>query len=137
EGSINIQSGANQGDTMGIPTSNLADPAGSMGAVLDSSFGIGSAADASAAIGSLQGAMDQLASTRADIGASANRLDMTAASLQSQAEAQAVAQGRIMDADYARETARMASMQILQQSGTAMMAQGGQMSAAFVQGMLG
>jgi flagellin len=133
-GSLEIQAGANNGDQLSLPTTDLL---GDLGTVLDSNFSIATAAGASNALGSLDTAMDQVASTQAEIGASANRLDAVISGLQSQAAAQATAAGRVMDADYARETANMASGQILQQSSTAMLGQASNINAQMVSGLLG
>ncbi|MEO5342593.1 MAG: flagellin FliC [Gammaproteobacteria bacterium SHHR-1] len=132
--SVEIQVGANNGDTLSVPTGNLQSD---LSNVLDSSFSIGTAADASAALGSLDTAMDQVASTQAEIGASANRMDSVISNLQSMSEAQARAEGRIMDADFARETSSMTSGQILQQSSAAMMGQASNINAQLVSGLLG
>lgn len=133
-GSLEIQAGANNGDQLSLPTTDLL---GDLGTVLDSNFSIATAEGASNALGSLDTAMDQVASTQAEIGASANRLDAVISGLQSQAAAQATAAGRVMDADYARETANMASGQILQQSSTAMLGQASNINAQMVSGLLG
>ena len=59
-------------------------------------------------------------------GAAMSRFEMAIQNLQIAGENQSAARGRIMDADYAAETANMSRAQILQQAGTAMVAQANQ-----------
>ena len=66
-------------------------------------------------------------SERATMGASQNRFDAVISNLQSSVENQSAARSRIMDADFASETANMSRAQILQQAGTAMVAQANQL----------
>jgi len=63
---------------------------------------------------------------RATLGAVQNRFTTTIANLQSSVENQSAAKSRIMDADFAAETANLSRSQILQQAGTAMLAQANQ-----------
>jgi flagellin len=60
---------------------------------------------------------------RATLGATANRLEHSAANLYTRVENQMAAKSRIEDADYAMESANLARAQVLQQAGTAMLAQ--------------
>ncbi len=64
---------------------------------------------------------------RATWGASQNRFESVISNLRVASENSAAARGRIMDADYAQETANLSRTQILQQAGTAMVAQANQM----------
>ena len=66
-------------------------------------------------------------SIRASWGASQNRFESVISNLRVAAENSAAARGRIMDADYAQETANLSRTQILQQAGTAMVAQANQL----------
>ena len=66
-------------------------------------------------------------SIRATWGASQNRFESVISNLRVASENSAAARGRIMDADYAQETANLPRTQILQQAGTAMVAQANQM----------
>jgi len=63
---------------------------------------------------------------RATLGAVQNRFTTTISNLQSSVENQSAAKSRIMDADFAAETAHLSRSQILQQAGTAMLAQANQ-----------
>ena len=68
-------------------------------------------------------AIDSVNSERAVYGASMSRLDNVIVNLRTGYEAQMASYSRIMDADFARETANMSRWQILQQAGVAMVAQ--------------
>ena len=65
----------------------------------------------------------QVAGDRAGYGALQNRLEYTVSNLLNVAEYTTAARSRIEDADFAAESARLAKAQVLQQSGTAMLAQ--------------
>ncbi len=78
---------------------------------------------ANAAIAVLDGALSQVTSIRADLGAVQNRFGSTIANLQTTSENLTAARSRILDADFAQETANMTRAQILQQAGTAILAQ--------------
>ncbi len=78
---------------------------------------------ANAAIAVLDGALSQVTSIRADLGAVQNRFSSTVANLQATTENLSAARSRILDADFAAETAALTRAQILQQAGTAILAQ--------------
>ncbi len=80
-------------------------------------------ANALKAITNLDSAIKSIAKARADFGAAMNRTEAVISSLQIAVENQSAARGRIVDADFAMETARLTRAQILQQAGTAMLAQ--------------
>ena len=67
--------------------------------------------------------MTQVNSARAALGAFQNRFASTVSTLQATSENLSAARSRIRDADFAQETANMTRAQILQQAGTAMLAQ--------------
>jgi flagellin len=81
---------------------------------------------ATAAITALDAAIDAVNSQRATFGAVQNRFENAISTLQIGAENQTAARSRIMDADYAAETAAMSRANILQQAGNAMVAQANQ-----------
>lgn len=91
--------------------------------------GIGGAndADATAAITALDAAITTVTTTRSIYGAVQNRFDSVIANLQTSAENLTASRSRIMDADFAVETANLSRSQILQQAGTAMVAQANQL----------
>lgn len=75
------------------------------------------------AMNALSTAIDEVSSARAKFGASQNRFEAVIANLQIASENQSASRSRIMDADFASETANLTRGQILQQAGTAMLAQ--------------
>jgi len=92
--------------------------------VIDSSAGftaIGSVID------DIDAALDTVNNQRATFGATQSRFEAVISSLQQGVENQSAARGRIMDADFATETANLSRAQILQQAGTAMVAQANQL----------
>lgn len=88
-----------------------------------SDIDIGTQSGASSAISVLDAALQSVNNTRADLGAIQNRFSSVVASLQVASENLSSSRGRIVDADFATETANLTRAQILQQAGTAMLAQ--------------
>ncbi|MBK9134416.1 MAG: flagellin FliC [Betaproteobacteria bacterium] len=80
-----------------------------------------------ASITAIDAAIDSVNTQRATFGAVQNRFDNVVASLQVSVENQTAARARIMDADYATETANLSRASILQQAGNAMVAQANQL----------
>ena len=87
---------------------------------------VSTAAGATTAIGAIDTAIDLFNTDRATYGAVQSRFEATINTLRASAEAQSAAKGRIMDADFAMETASLTKFQILQQAGVAMIAQANQ-----------
>ena len=85
--------------------------------------GIATAATASAVLGKLDEMLSMVNSKRAEFGATQNRFEAVIQTLQVSAENQTAARSRIMDADFASETASLTRSQVLQQAGTAMLSQ--------------
>ncbi len=83
--------------------------------------------NALAAMDDLDDAIDEITTARATYGAVQNRFDAVISNLQVASENQAASRGRIMDADFATETSNLSRGQILQQAGTAMVAQANQL----------
>jgi flagellin len=92
-----------------------------------------SAADAATSLTKISTAIEQVASNRAGYGALSNRLEYTASNLMNVAEFTTQARSRIEDADFAAESARLSKAQVLQQTGTAMLAQANAASQLAVQ----
>lgn len=88
---------------------------------------ISSASGATAAITAIDAALTTVNTNRATLGAVQNRFESVISNLQVSVENQSAAKSRIMDADFASETAKMTRAQILQQAGTAMLAQANQL----------
>jgi len=112
-GAQTFQVGANVGDTLDITTSKVTTVGGDLT----------SAANANTAIGALDTALDTINTDRATYGAAQSRFTSAVNNLESARENQTAARSRIMDADFAAETANLTRGQILQQAGTAMLAQ--------------
>ena len=125
--SFDFQVGAGNAttDTISITASDLS----ALEADTDLANGIGGpdASLATAAITALDAAIGTVTTARSAYGASQNRFESVIASLQSSAENLTNARSRIMDADFASETANLSRSQILQQAGTAMVAQANQL----------
>ncbi|MDF2077404.1 flagellin domain-containing protein [Ectopseudomonas mendocina] len=85
------------------------------------------AANAGAAMTALEGALDDVGAMRASFGANINRLNHTANNLANMKDNTDMAKGRIMDADFAKESANMTKNSMLMQSGISMLKQAGQM----------
>ena len=86
---------------------------------------------ARAALAKLDADIDTITSERAKLGAVQNRLESTIRNVANVVENQSAARSRIRDADFAAETANLTRTQILQQAGTAMLAQANQIPRAF------
>jgi len=84
-------------------------------------------ADAWKALQHIDSAIDQVNSARGNLGALQTRFEKTVENIDIMSENIAAARGRIVDADFASETANLSRTQILQQAGTAMVAQANQL----------
>ena len=74
----------------------------------------------------IDAAIKAIGTSRATFGAAQNRFDAVISNLQVASENQAAARGRIMDADFATETANLAKYQVLQQASASMLSQSNQ-----------
>ena len=93
------------------------------GASMVSGLTVSSADGAQSALSVLDQALDQISNQRAFLGALENRLGHTVSNLSNIVENTEASKSRIQDADFAKESAALARAQILQQAGTAMLAQ--------------
>ena len=111
-----FQVGANNGDTIAV----------TLASVSSSGLGIGAidiSADAAGAITLLDAAISTVSTTRGNLGAIQNRFESTIANLQVATENLSSSESRIRDTDMAAEMTNFTKQQILQQAGTAMLAQ--------------
>lgn len=124
--SLTFQVGADNvaEDKIDIATTDLTAGAGITAVV---GGDITSAANALTAMDDLDDAIDEITTARATFGAKQNRFDSVIANLQVSAENLSASRGRIMDANFAVETSNLSRGQILQQAGTAMVAQANQL----------
>jgi flagellin len=134
---MTFQIGANTttDDVITVSTENLNSNA-DIEAVTASTAAIGSTADASAigdVIDAIDTALDVVNDQRATFGATQSRFEAIITNLQVAMENQSAARARIMDADFAAETANLSRAQILQQAGTAMVAQANQLPQQVLQ----
>jgi len=118
-----FQVGHNSTDVITLATVDMAaESIGSTGAMVGSSD-IATTTNAAAALADLDAAIAGVDNYRATLGATANRMEHSAANLYTRIENQMAAKSRIEDADFAVESANLARAQVLQQAGTAMLAQ--------------
>ena len=110
--------------TEALQTKTLA--SGGLNSVLGN-LSIGSGGQAGSLIALLDTAINNISAKRADFGAKQNRLEATVRNNANVIENQSAARSRVMDADFAAETANLTRSQILQQAGTAMLAQANQL----------
>lgn len=110
------QVGANSGDTISVSAISIASGGFSLSSLSDNTSGV-------TAMTAIDSALNTVNSHRATLGAIQNRFESTISNLRVSVENTSAAKSRIMDADYASETANLTRAQILQQAGTAMLAQ--------------
>jgi len=111
-----LQIGANVGETLDVST-------GAMNGTALDIMNVDLVDNFNQAISKMDRALDYVSGQRARIGAQLNRLESTITNLQSSSESMTASRSRVMDADYASETAALTRSQILQQAGVAMLAQ--------------
>jgi flagellin len=135
-----FQVGATSGQTITIASSSLNfQSAAGLSSVMSGSTDAASALDTTsnsanaANLTAIDLAIDTVNSVRAQLGAIQSRFEKTINFLQTGIENQSAARGRIMDADFAQETSNLSRVQILQQAGTAMIAQANQMPQSVLQ----
>ncbi len=120
-------------DVVDVVTKDLttdADLLAATGSVIDENS---DAAALATVIDNIDTALNTVNSERAVLGASQNRFDAVISNLMVSVENQTAARSRIMDADFASETANLSRAQILQQAGTAMISQANQMPQQVLQ----
>jgi flagellin len=129
-GSLVVSTAQDGGQTVSISQLNLAflSATGGVGTTVSTSSGIqvSSNANATAAVATLTTAIQNLATLRATNGSEQVRLTFAADMLAVNKTNLEAANGRITDVDIASESANLARMNILQQAGTAMLAQANQ-----------
>ncbi len=112
-----FQIGPNNGDTLTVTTNIVTTVGGDLT----------TSANASTAVAALDAQLDVINTDRATYGAAMSRLSFAINNLQITGENQSAARGRIIDADFAAETANLSRAQIMQQAGSAMVAQANQL----------
>ncbi|MCP1648655.1 lateral flagellin LafA [Pseudomonas nitroreducens] len=132
---INFQIGSDSAEVMTVKATDT-DIAATVTALGTTVQALDPKAGAAAAITGLNDALDQVGKTRAAFGAAINRLGHTSNNLANMKDNTDMAKGRIMDADFASETANMTKSSMLMQSGISMLKQAGQMPS-MIMGLLG
>ncbi|MCF6752674.1 lateral flagellin LafA [Pseudomonas stutzeri] len=141
---VNFQIGSTTAEKL---TLNVTTASAALGTTLDGLAGtyttpatsggeIATEAGANTMIDTLATALDDIGSLRAQFGATINRLNHTSNNLANMKDNTEMAKGRIMDADFAIESANMSKNSMLMQSGISMLKQAGQMPG-MVMGLLG
>jgi len=130
--SIDIQVGADASETIsanlsaanmkGLGGGNITDANGAAG-----NSNVLSASNAGTLIGDVDNALKQVNSARASLGAIQNRFGSVINSLGNSIEAATASRSRVLDADFAAETANLTKSQILQQAGVAQLSQANQL----------
>ena len=142
-GTLSFQIGANtsSNDSISLTTTDMTadssvtavagtDNAGTSRALIDSSA---NASTIQGVITNIDTALDTINAQRALLGASQSRFDAVVSNLQTSIENQTAARSRIVDTDFAAETASLSRAQILQQAGNAMVAQANQLPQQVLQ----
>ena len=119
-GTKTFQIGADVGNTVDLVSSNLTAIAATGTA---GTLALTNASTSNAAITAIDAAITENNTERANYGAVQNRFESIVSNLQTSVENQSAAKSRIMDTDFASETASLTRSQILSQAGTAMLAQ--------------
>ena len=134
---VTFQVGAGENQTIAINFGNFTDSIGTMSTLASTRLSAASIASAVAvasnAITSLDTAMTAVSNQRASFGAVNNRLIHAVDNLTNISTNAAHTRSRIMDTDYAAATSELARTQIIQQAGTAMLAQANQLPGSVLQ----
>lgn len=135
ENQVSLQIGASSAETLDIDVSgtltNLISTIGDF-----SNADLRDAAGARAAMDDFESALDDIGALRAEFGAYINRLTHTSNNLRNMTDNTEMAKGRIMDADFALESANLSKNSMLLQSGISMLRQASQMPS-LIMGLLG
>src|SRR5882762_4951708 len=122
-GTNSYQVGANAGESIQLVTNNMASNSSVTTVTLNTTSISAGGSTASAMITSIDSALTAINTERANYGADETEFQGVISNLQIGVTNQSAAESRVRDADYAQETAALTRAQILQQAGTAMLAQ--------------
>ena len=124
-GHVSFSSDSGFSITSDDTTGSLVDATGSQGSNLQevANIDVSTTDGANASLRTIDSALNQINSNRAALGAIQNRFTSTVSNLQTTTENLSASQSRIQDTDFAAETANLTRGQILQQAGTAILAQ--------------
>jgi flagellin len=124
---VNFQIGASSAETLGFDVSAKMALLGTKLKTTVPALTLATAAASGLTITGLEGALDDVSAMRASFGANINRLNHTSNNLANMKDNTDMSKGRIMDADFAKESANMSKNSMLMQSGISMLKQAGQM----------
>ena len=130
---VSFQIGTNANQTLSVEFGTLkmtAVTGNDLGANFTTALTVTTNADANTAMGYIDSAIDAVNTRRATLGAAISRLEHTVDNLENNAVNHSASRSRVLDADYAAETTELARTQIIQQAGTAMLAQANEKSQA-------
>jgi flagellin len=133
---VSFQIGVNVNQTLSVDFGTMAMTGATgndLGVNFTTALTVSTNADANTAMGYVDSAIDAVNTRRASLGAAIGRLEHTVDNLENNAVNHAASRSRILDADYAAETTELARTQIIQQAGTAMLAQANQKAQAVLQ----
>lgn len=133
---VTFQIGTNVSQTLSVEFGTMAMTAATgndLGANFQNDLTVTTNANANTAMGYVDTAIDAVNTRRAALGAAISRLEHTVDNLENNAVNHAASRSRILDADYAAETTELARTQIIQQAGTAMLAQANQKTQSVLQ----
>jgi len=130
-GTITLQVGANAGETIAVSLIDITITLGATGTALDD-FVTDPGNASTVSISDIDAAITTVSTSRGDFGAIQNRLEYTVNALGIYQENLMAAESRIRDVDMAQEMTNFTKLQILQQSGTAMLAQANQSSQSLL-----
>ena len=135
DGVVSYQVGSNADQTIDVDLGNWAPTGGDVFSTDISADGIGldTTADRAAALATIDIAINGINTQRASYGATMNRLEYVVDNLANVSQNAAASRSRVEDADYAIETTELARTQIIQQAGTAMLAQANQSAQSVLQ----
>lgn len=122
-GDIAIEAGDNSNAAAILAATGLQERNAAAGGGSVAGVDISTAGGAQAAIDTIDQALEQINTTRSELGAVNNRLDFTVSNLSNVSEKTSAARSRIVDADFAKETAELSRAQVLQQASQAILAQ--------------
>jgi len=125
-GTVTFQVGANASQSITVAFGNMTDASGATMASV-ATGDVDTASNAGTAIGVLDTAIEAVSNQRAVFGAASNQLEHAVDNLTNVKINAEASRSRILDTDYAESTAELARTQIIQQAGTAMLAQANQL----------
>jgi len=125
-GTVTFQVGANASQSITVAFGNMTDASGATMASV-AAGDVDTAANAATAIAALDTAITAVSNQRAVFGAASNQLEHAVDNLTNVKVNAEASRSRILDTDYAESTSELARTQIIQQAGTAMLAQANQL----------